>query len=104
MHRQYVNARSISVGTLGNTNLELTNNNERLAVTKLSVNILVNARQHEKSKAQNVTPISMEKMITDEIRQLLLIGDETDSDDTDKGVMWDNVQPVDSWDSSGVRL
>ena len=95
---------SVSTGSVGNTNLELTNNNERIAVTKLSVNILVNARQHEKSKAQNVTPISMEKMITDEIRHLLLVGDETDSDDTDEGVMWSNAQPIDSWDSSGVRL
>lgn len=85
-------------------NLELANNNHNVATTKLAVAILVNARQHEKGKAQNVTPISIEKLVTDEIRDMLLVGDETDEEDVSKGVMWDNAGPTEGWDASGVRL
>lgn len=99
------NQLDIKAGTtLGNTNLELDSSRQQEAVTMLAVIILINARKHEKSKAQDITPTSIESLMTDEIRNMLLIGDETDEGDTDEGVMWSNAQPVDSWDASGVRL
>ena len=94
----------IGAGTVGAITLQLANNNHNLAVTKLAVAILVNARQHVKGRNTDVTPISIDMMITDEIRRLLLVGDETDADDVDEGVMWDNVGPTNGWDASGVRL
>ena len=61
--------------TLGNTNLELDNSNEQEAVTMLAVIILINARTHEKTKAQNVIPKSIEQLMTDEIQAMLVKGE-----------------------------
>ena len=61
--------------TLGNTNLELDNSNDQEAVTMLAVIILINARKHEKSKAQDITPNSIDKLMTDEIRDMLVKGE-----------------------------
>ena len=77
------NDLSISVGTVGNSNLELTNTNEADAVASLAVAILVNARQHIKGKSQDITPISIDQMITEEMRQMLLIGDPVDPNTVD---------------------
>ena len=61
--------------TLGNTNLELDESNEQEAVTMLAVIILINARKHIKGRNQDITPTSIDKLMTDEIRDLLLKGD-----------------------------
>lgn len=91
---------SISTGSVGNVNLELTNTNEADAVTSLAVAILVNARQHIKGRNQDITPISIDQMITDEIRDMLLTGDPTDEDDVSEDVMWSAEYPTDSWEVS----
>ena len=89
----------VSSGTVGTNAITVDNTQQAVAIALLAEAMLIEGRKTLQSQTNPSQVIrSTDELFTEEMRNMLLIGDATDDEDVSEGVMWTNTPPTDSWE------
>lgn len=91
---------TISSGTVGVSAITVDDTQQGVAIALLAEAMLIEGRKTLQSKTNPTQVIrTTDELFTEEMRNMLLIGDATDDEEVSEGVMWTNTQPKDGWEA-----
>lgn len=69
-----------SSGTIGTIDFTVSENNQAVAISMLASAILNEGRRHIRSRTENIIVRTADKLFTDEMKNMLLVGDQQNED------------------------
>jgi hypothetical protein len=86
-----------SSGTPTDATFVVTDDQQAMAVSMLVTAMLIESRRVIKSRDENIIPRTINALFTQEMYELLIIGDVADEETTEEYVMWENDNPTQDW-------
>ena len=90
---------SVASGTVGTNAITISDNQQATAIALLAQAILIEGRRVINMRGNpNIVIRSTTQLFTKEMRDMLMVGDDTDTDTVSEDVMWSNDLPTSGWE------
>jgi len=94
---------TVSSGTVGTDAITVDDNQQGMAIALLADALLIEGRKTVQSRKDPTVVIrSTNELFTEEMRNMLMVADETDEEEVAEDVMWSDNRPTEHWDASNT--
>lgn len=84
-------------GNLDDATFDVTDPQQAIGISMFAAAILIEGRRTIRSRTGDIIIRTPDKLFTQEMRNMLLIGDAADEDEVSEEVMWSNAYPTEDW-------